>query len=281
MYSTKYLAALALLLSSTANAYTSQNVTVNSSDPSIQYFPQCSLRTESACRNGAWFEVADSRFNGGKAMMAGDPTNAYGQVDPYIAYTFRGSAMYMYQWMNASTATQLQLFDNNRKPVVDLVQLFPQFAQSSDLVPVLAWSLEGLDPLQEHTIGIQHQSKEGGPETFLIFDYMVVTMTTLEAGDLPSKKKLSGGEIAGVVIAAIVGVAALIAGFFWFRSWCNRRTAAKSGRVNGKWTWEGSVVKPSTLKFVDPSSEIEASERMAREGRMEEEQERKVGPLAV
>ncbi|KAG8920273.1 hypothetical protein FRC00_010250, partial [Tulasnella sp. 408] len=183
--------------------------------------------------------------------------------------------------MNASTAAQLQLFDNNRQPLVDLVQNFPQFAQSSDLVPVLAWSLEGLDPLKEHTIGIQHQTKEGGPETFLVFDYMVVTMSTLEASDLPSKKKLSGGEIAGVVIAAVVGFAALVAGFFWFRSWCNRRAAAKSSR-GGRWTWEGSVVKPSTLKFVDPSSEIEASERMAREGRMEEEeQERKVGPLAV
>ncbi|KIO18156.1 hypothetical protein M407DRAFT_32177 [Tulasnella calospora MUT 4182] len=278
MYSPKYLAALALLFSSTVNAYTLQNVTVNSSDRDIVYFPQCSLRTEAACRTGAWFEVADSRFNGGKAMTCGDPTQAYGQVEPYFAYTFRGAAMY--QWMNASTAAQLQLYDNNRNPLVDLVQTFPQFASSSDLVPVLAWSLEGLDPLQEHTVGIQHQAKLGGPETFLTFDYMVVTMTTLEPGDLPNKKKLSGGAIAGAVIAAVVGLGALIAGFFWFRGWANRRTASKSAK-GGRWTWEGSFVKPSTVKFGDPSSEIEASERMAREGRMEEEQERKVGPLAV
>ncbi|KAG9008984.1 hypothetical protein FRB90_008662 [Tulasnella sp. 427] len=59
-----------------------------------------------------------------------------------------------------------------------------------------------------------------------------------------------------------------------------KRADAKSSKGSCS-TWEGSFVKPTTLKFNDPSSEIEASERMAREGRIEEETEVKTGPLAV
>ena len=51
-----------------------------------------------------------------------------------------------------------------------------------------------------------------------------------------------------------------------------RRSDARKARARG-FDWKGShAVKAggSSLKFGDPSSEIEHSERMAREGRLEE-----------
>ncbi|KAG9008988.1 hypothetical protein FRB90_008666 [Tulasnella sp. 427] len=170
MYSsttTRSTLALALLLSTTASAYTLSNVTIGSADPSIQYYSPCVLKTYEACGIGSWYESHDERFYGGSAMIATDPSKAFGDVEPYLAYTFK--------------AVQLQYYDNNRNPQIDLAQEFPQDTQSGDLVKVLAWSLTGLDPLKEHTVGIQHQARIDGPKTQLVFDYMVVTMTTLDA----------------------------------------------------------------------------------------------------
>ena len=52
----------------------------------------------------------------------------------------------------------------------------------------------------------------------------------------------------------------------------------KSAKANGgRYAWQGEPA--ATLKFMDPSTEIEASERIAREGRIEEEKERRTdGP---
>lgn len=89
------LAALLLVLSSTASAYISNNVTVGSQDPGILYYPPCVLRTFSACWNGAWYKTEDPRFFNGVAMAAANPTAAFQNVEPYFAYTFRGERFFL------------------------------------------------------------------------------------------------------------------------------------------------------------------------------------------
>lgn len=89
--------------------------------------------------------------------------------------------------------------------------------------------------------------------------------------ELNHKKGPSTGTIVGGVLGAIFAVLALVLGCCIFR----RRMRQRGGREKEhRYAWEGNAVPtPATLKFVDPSSEIEQSERIAREGRIEETKE--------
>lgn len=132
------------------------------------------------------------------------------------------------------------------------------------LVPVMVWSETNLDPLASHTFGVQHHGIDTG-ETYIYFDYIVVTMTHLDPSDI-HKKKVTGKTIAGAVVGGILGLTAILLAFCMIR----RKRSKKSGD-SSRYEWEGA---PATLKFVDPSSEMEASERLAREGLKEEQREK-------
>lgn len=85
-----------------------------------------------------------------------------------------------YQWLNASSAAQNNEY-NGQPPFQNLTEIYSSLIQpSGELVPVLTWSLTGLDPLQEHTIGVEHFATPG-KNTFITFDYMIVSQSTLDA----------------------------------------------------------------------------------------------------
>lgn len=84
--------------------------------------------------------------------------------------------------MNSSVASQTRLFNNGPNPFLSLKQEYAG-KLTGELVPVMTWALTGLDPLKEHTLGVQHfTDTASGTKSYMIFDYMIVTKTILDPG---------------------------------------------------------------------------------------------------
>ncbi|KAG8894553.1 hypothetical protein FRB99_001140 [Tulasnella sp. 403] len=260
---------LALLsLVAASSAYQLVNVTVGPNDPNIQYYPICSSHEFPLC-TGAWWLAQDPRFTNGTAMMAEDPGNKWSGVEPYFAYNFKGSAMYMFQWVNASVASQVQYIDDAKYPYNNISQTL-QGQLGSELQLVMTWSQTGLNPRKTHTMGIQHTTDIWRGNTYIVFDHMIITMAIEDPSD--QKPKSNTKQIVGGVVGAVLGLLALFLAFVVWRRH-RRNKYAGNKKSTGKYEWQGTAGAPATLKFVDPSTEIEASERIAREGRLEEELE--------
>lgn len=57
--------------------------------------------------------------------------------------------------------------------------MFPSLTGELELA--LVYSVEGLDPLQDHTMGIRQVPDPSRGDTWIILDHIVVTQTTLDA----------------------------------------------------------------------------------------------------
>lgn len=144
---------------------------------------------------------------------------------------------------------------------------------------VNVWSVTGLDPTSEHTIGIQHFRLSNAQDSFIVLDHFVVTMAE---GSLPGNKSLSTGAKAGIAIAVILLVAALFLAIVVRRGQVRRRRSKNRqlGGTAGTGAATSAVPGGVTLKWMGPSSEIEASERLAREGIDEEAKEKQPAEAA-
>jgi len=268
---------IVLLLSGLASAFTLQNVTVAPTDPSIQYYPVCNVATQELCPGAWWKDTSNPNFTMGTAMSCDEPYSYFGGVQPYMAYSFTGSAIYVYEWLNTTTATQEQEFNNNPNYYVNMTDnptAYTDLPLTATPQLVLAWKLENLDPTRNHEIGIQHYSRPDGFPTFLTIDHFVVTMTI---GPIPKKKGLTAGGRAGIAIGVIVVVFAALIGLICFnRVQRRKREEASDRKLRGLGSTLGAAgggVSIPNLQWPEPASEIEASEKLAKEGLREEVQQ--------
>ncbi|KAG8988541.1 hypothetical protein FRB94_001912 [Tulasnella sp. JGI-2019a] len=268
-------------------AYTFQNVTIAATDPSILYLPACNQETLEACYGGAWWRDSTT-FPNTTAMLCGDPQHQYnGNSEPYVGYSFTGSAIYVYEWLNTSTATQ-QFLTEDQTIYVNLTQNAPAYTStplSSTSQLVLAWSLTDLDPTQQHTIGIQHYAT-AGRNTWIALDHFVVTQAVgVVAASTTKRTGLSKGAVAGIVVGIIIFA---VLSFYLLCSFLGRRnrqrSTARSHRpfagtlsvgtqVTMQQRGTGRVPTAPQLPHLG-ESELERSERLAKEGMMEEDLEK-------
>ncbi|KAG8864601.1 hypothetical protein FRB96_005105 [Tulasnella sp. 330] len=269
-------------------AYTLQNVTIDMTDPSIIWLPSCVRESQVACDGGAWWKDNDNYPTNNTVMVCGDPQHEYnGNSEPYMAYSFTGSAFYVYEWLNTSTAVQQFLHTDGTNTFLNLTQNAPEFTSvplSGTLQLVLAWSLTGLDPTQQTTVGIQHYATSGR-NTYLALDHFVVTQTMGLVEPATNRRVgLSKGAVAGVVVGVVLSVLLSI----WGLCKCLtrrrlQRNVAHSHKPFGATLSVGSRL--ATMRGAAPTrtnpqnvhigeTELERSERLAKEGMLEEAMEK-------
>ncbi|KAG8864602.1 hypothetical protein FRB96_005106 [Tulasnella sp. 330] len=191
-------------ISSLVSAFTLQNVTLAATDPSIKYYPTCNGGSEQACA-GAWFEDSSNPdYYNGTAVVAGNPSGTYANQEPYMTYSFTGSAIYVYQWLSTNTAVQGDFFNSNTHIGTNFTadpSKYTSIPITSTPQLILSWSLTDLDPTRQHVISIQHQSDASGRETFVTLDHIVVTQTI---GSVPKSSGLSGSAKTAITIVGLV-----------------------------------------------------------------------------
>ncbi|KAG9005234.1 hypothetical protein FRB94_001652 [Tulasnella sp. JGI-2019a] len=205
--------------SSSVSAFTLQNVTINPTDPSIKYYPTCNDGSQEACAGAWWEDSSNPNYYNGTAVVCGDATGKYNDVDPYLAYSFTGSAIYVYQWLSSDTAAQANHFNNNEDYFFNYTKDPSQYvpnALSSTPQLFLAYSLTNLNPTEEHTVSIQHMGRPDGTNSFIRLDHLVVTQTVGEIPKGPSK--LSDGAKLGIAICSIIVGMMVLVGAICFRS---------------------------------------------------------------
>lgn len=106
----------------------------------------------------------------------------------------------------------------------------------------------------------------------MLLPHTSLTPIGFDSEEAQTHHKSKTGAIVGGTIGAVVAIVLLYAAYLLYKNRKAQKAAASASK--GRYNWQATVEQPATLKFVDPSSEIEASERIAREGRLEEELEK-------
>ncbi|KAG8924772.1 hypothetical protein FRC02_010195 [Tulasnella sp. 418] len=261
---TMYLLSLFLLAGIVKASSEMMNVTYPSSHSDFVYFKACEPNNPVDC-DGAWWTEYDPKYTNGSVRVANDPTSKFSNIEPYFTFSFQGTGFYVYQWINKTSAAQVPFLGDGKVNVVDFVEGKNwQYPLRDEATLTMTWSKTGLE-FGWYTIGVQHLATPPR-QGFMVIDSIVVERPVNPPAPAKSSKKVIAGAVAGSVVGLLV-IGAL---FFLYRREQARRAQARKNKFNLE-------DKAQTMNYMDPSSEIQASERLYSEAKREEEMQRSKG----